>query len=231
MNRLQKKWRARDFRPSTQRIVDALKKIKIKVYPYLIFVEEFYENITHPQIDNELNKYKIVFLGPEDMKTIEALPDRKPTETELLNRLNEKKVCIALKHGQELAAFTWYDLKECNIHGIKCPINDNEAYLFDAYTQPSYRGKGIAPFVRYRSYQELKNIGKHRLLSFSNYYNTPAIRFKQKLKAKPIELRIAVGLRGLRIDLRLRRYGESITKFRYFYVRFIVKGIKIIDSV
>jgi GNAT superfamily N-acetyltransferase len=211
-------------------VVEALKKIKINVYPYLIFVEEFYEDITSPQIDSELNKYKIVFLGPEDMKTIEALPDRNPTEAELLNRLNEQKVCMALKLGRELAAFTWYDLKECNIHGIKCPINDNEAYLFDAYTLPSYRGKGIAPFVRYRSYQELKNIGKHRLLSFSDYYNAPAIRFKQKLKAKRLELRIAVGLRGFHIDVRLRRYEESIPKFRFLYVRFFVRGIKVIDS-
>jgi GNAT superfamily N-acetyltransferase len=230
MNRLQKNWRARDFRPFSQRLVEALKKIKIMVSPYLIFVEEFYENITSPQIDNELNKYKIIFLGREDMKTIEALPDRIPTEAELLNRLNEQKVCMALKLGQEIVAFTWYDLKECNIKGIKCPINDNEAYLFDAYTLPSYRGKGIAPFVRYRSYQELKNIGKHRLLSFSDYYNTPAIRFKQKLKAKPVELRIAVSLRGFCIDVRLRRYGESITQFRLFYVRLRFKGIKIIDS-
>ena len=230
MNRLQNNYRVKASRPFSQKVVEALLRIKITVNPYIIFVEELSDVSKSARFNNKLYKHEIVFLDRGDMKTMEALPDRRPTEAELLNRLNEDKVCIALKIGQEIAAFTWFDLKECNIKGIKGPLSDNEAYLFDAYTLPFYRGKGIAPFIRYRSYQELNNQGKQRFLSFSDYFNAPAIRFKQKLKAKPIELRIAVRLRGVNIDLRLKRYGKSTTNFRIFYLRIRVKGVKVIES-
>ena len=102
--------------------------------------------------------------------------------------------------------------------------------MFDAYTVPAYRGKGLAPLMRYRSYQELYNLDKHKLLSFSDYYNTPAIRFKEKLKAKPLELRLAVGFRGIHLDLRLKRNGRIISRFKIIYLRIWVKGLKVIDS-
>ena len=230
MNNLQSNFRLGSYNPSTKKWVDALKRLKISVDPYIIFLEELSDDIIFPRIDNAHNTYKIIFLGPGDMKTIEGLPGRISTEAGLLNRLKEDKICIAVKLAQELVAFTWYDLKECNFKSIKCPLKNNEAYLFDAYTLLSYRGKGIAPFMRYRSYQELNNLGKHKLFSVSDYFNTPAIRFKKKLKAKPLELRLAVRFRGIHLDLRLKKYTKSISKFRIFYLRIRVKGLKIIEN-
>jgi GNAT superfamily N-acetyltransferase len=186
----QNSFRIGAYNPQIKKMVDALNSLKIKLNPYIIFLEELSDNIASPQIDNEFNKYRILFLGPDDMEVIATLPERRPTEADLLSRLKEDKICIAIKLAQKIIAFTWYDLKECNIKGVRCLLKENEAYLFDAYTLPSYRGKGIAPFMRYRSYQELNNLCKYRLLSFSDYYNTPAIRFKEKLKAKPLELHL-----------------------------------------
>jgi hypothetical protein len=229
MNYVPNKLRIGAYNPSIKKWVDALKRLKIAFNPYVIFLEELSDDITSPRIDDKFDKYKINFLGPEDMKNIEGLPGRISTEAGLRNRLKEDKVGIGVKLGQELVAFTWYDLKEFNSQGIKCPLKNSEAYLFDAYTLLSFRGKGIAPFMRYRSYQELKTLGKHRLLSVSDYFNTPAIRFKEKLKAKPLELRLAVRFRGIHLDLRLKRYTKSISKFRIFYLRIRIKGIKVID--
>jgi GNAT superfamily N-acetyltransferase len=195
----------------------------------VIFLEEVSESITPPSMDSTFDGYKIVFLGPEDMNSIAAIPGRKPTEVELLSRLNEGKVCLGVKHEQELIAFTWYDLKESNIKGNKHLLKDSEAYLFDAYTLESYRGKGIAPFMRYRSYQELAKMGRRRLLSFCDYFNTAAIRFKEKLKAKPLEFRLASSFKGIHLDLRLKRYGRLPPIFSILYLRCWVKGHKLVE--
>jgi hypothetical protein len=69
-----------------------------------------------------------------------------------------------------------------------------------------------------------------KLISVSDYFNTPAIRFKNKLKAKQIELRLMLRFRGVHLDLRLKRYTKSISKFRTYYLRILVKGRKIIES-
>jgi hypothetical protein len=229
MNNLQNNFRIGAYNPSTKKWVDALKRLKITVDPYIIFLEELSDQITSPRINTEFDKYKINFLGPEDMKNIEGLPGRISTEAGLRNRLKEDKVGIGVKLGHKLVAFTWYDLKEFNSKGIKCPLKNSEAYLFDAYTLLSFRGKGIAPFMRYRSYQELKKLGKHRLLSVSDYFNTPAIRFKEKLKAKPLELRLKLHFRGIHLDLRLKNYTKLISNLRIYYLRILVKGVKVIE--
>jgi hypothetical protein len=230
MNYLQNKFWIGAYDPATKKWVDALKKLKITVNPYVFFLEELSDDMTSPRIDDEFDNYTVDFLGPEDMKSIEGLPGRISTEAGLRNRLKEDKVGIGVKLAQKLVAFTWYDLKELNCKGIKCPLNKGEAYLFDAYTLLAFRGKGIAPFMRYRSYQELTKLGKHSLFSFSDFFNTPAIRFKEKLKAKPLELRLEVRFRGIHLDFRLKKYTKSKSKFRIIYLRILVKGVKFIDS-
>ena len=81
-------------------------------------------------------------------------------------------------------AFTWCNLTQCLSEGYSFPLNDEEAYLFDAYTASDLRGQGLAPALRYRLYEELARLGRTKLYSISERFNTPAIRFKLKLGAK-----------------------------------------------
>jgi hypothetical protein len=55
-----------------------------------------------------------------------------------------------------------------------------------------FRGKGLAPYIRYHSYKVLERMGYSRIYSVSDYFNTPSLRFKKKLKAKLIELRLVI---------------------------------------
>jgi hypothetical protein len=59
-----------------------------------------------------------------------------------------------------MAAFTWVDLDEFGMSCSRFPLNSNEAYLFDAYTLPLFRGKNMAPCLRYHVYKELEKAGK-----------------------------------------------------------------------
>lgn len=187
--------------------IELLAKLRIRINPYYIFLEEI-TGSSLPHMEKGFEEYNIHHLGPQHMKIIAAMPARKPSEKELLNRLKKGNICIGVKHAGEFVAFSWYDLMESNIKGEKVKLKENEAYLFDIYTLPSYRGKGLAPYLRYQLYRELDKLGRHKLYSFSDYFNTPAIRFKEKLNAKKTELRLILSFKRWRINMRLKKYNE-----------------------
>jgi hypothetical protein len=62
------------------------------------------------------------------------------------------------------------------------------------YTRDSYRGKNLAPYLRYKSYEMLKQIGRDKLYSVSDYFNSPAVKFKKKLNTKKIKLILFIQL-------------------------------------
>jgi len=78
--------------------------------------------------------------------------------------------------------------------------------LFDLYTLISFRGRGIAPYLRYQMYKELFRLGRKRLYSISNRYNTASIRFKTKLNAKIL-------YSGVHLELLKRWHVSSRVKY------------------
>jgi len=101
-----------------------------------------------------------------------------------------------MKHGGVLVAFTWCDFENFSFESFCYDLSEDEAYLFDMYTLEAYRGKGVAPYLRYQFYRELALQGKKRLYSVSDCFNTPGIKFKLKLNARIIELGLLVELFG-----------------------------------
>jgi hypothetical protein len=88
-------------------------------------------------------------------------------------------------------------------------LEDDEAYLFDAYVLPAYRGQRLVTLARYFAYEELRRLGRHRLYSISLGFNRSSHRFKQKLLAERAELRLQLGLAQWKVlDIRIRTIGE-----------------------
>ena len=87
------------------------------------------------------------------------------------------------------------------------PLKDDEAYLCSAVTFRAYRGKNMAPFLRYELYKHLNQIGRTNFYSITEFFNTSAQKFKEKLGAKPIKLGLYVGL--------FNRWQWSITLKKY----------------
>lgn len=166
-----------------QLIFDALSKFGIRISPLYIFKEAVSPE-KPPKLPVGLEGYEASFLGPEEMKTMALIPGRRFSEADLLERLKSGHKCLGLKKDNELAAFTWCDPKEFSFRWHRFPLKEDEAYLFDAYTLITHRGKGVAPFLRYHLYKELEKIGRTKLYSYSDYFNTPAVKFKLKLRAK-----------------------------------------------
>jgi hypothetical protein len=86
----------------------------------------------------------------------------------------------------------------------------DEAYLFDAYTLLPCRGKGIAPFMRYELYRVLDKFGKRTLYSYSDVFNLPALKFKQKLNARIVELNLYIDIFArYRFNLLIKKFNKS----------------------
>lgn len=172
---------------------DGLGKVGIGIIPYYVILEGLFNN-TLSHLETGFDEYEIGFLGPEDMKTIASIPGRNHKEEKFLSRLEKGNLCFGVKHHSQLAAFTWCNLQESTFKGCALPLKDDEAYLFDAYTLMPFRGKGIAPYMRYQMYKEAAKLGRNKLYSISDIHNTPSIKFKKKLHARFVEKHVFIRL-------------------------------------
>ncbi len=193
MSYLENIWIKLKFSGFTRVFFDALGRIGIRITPYYIVLEGLF-NKSYPSLETGFEQYDTGFLGPEDMKSIAAIPDRNKDEKKLIERLEEGNLCFGIRLKGELAAFTWCNLTEFMGKGKIKPLKPDEAYLFDAYTLIPFRGKGIAPFIRYQLYKEAAKLGKQKLYSISDAFNTPSLKFKKKLNAILVEKHIYIEL-------------------------------------
>jgi hypothetical protein len=176
-----------------QGVRSLLRKIGIEFSPFIIFQEGL--NFAEiPEIKGIVSEYPCVLLVPEDMKEIGAINHLGFTEEKYLKHLEEGDDCIGIKHKGEIAAFMWIKYTEMNYKSTNISLKGDEAYLWNMYTRESYRGKNLAPYLRYISYKILKEKGRDKLYSISDYFNSPAVIFKKKLEAKKLKLILFVRL-------------------------------------
>ena len=84
------------------------------------------------------------------------------------------------------------------------------------YVLLAYRGRGLAPLIRYGAYEELQSLGRHHLYSLTMAFNTSSRLFKQKLQAREVELKLLIGLKRWKaIDIRLRAFDDQLRTSRW----------------
>lgn len=121
--------------------------------------------------------------------------------------LDEGKRCYAVWDGPRLIANMWCDFEEFSFAPNYRALDDDEVYLFAAYSHPDYRGQSVAPTMRLRCYEALRALGKSRFYSYTEFFNAAARRFKEKLGARNEALRLYICLFG--------RWSRTITLRRY----------------
>jgi hypothetical protein len=125
----------------------------------------------------------------------------------LRERFGQGKKCFGIKQKEKIVAFNWIDFKNINSILFSQSLKENEAYLFDMYTDKEFRGKNIAPYLRWQSYKALKGMGRDVFYSISTYVNTPSIKFKKKLNSKILWLGLYFKLfQRFKVNMILRRY-------------------------
>jgi hypothetical protein len=164
-------------------VIDSFSRLAIRVEPFEIFLEGL-SRATKPVPPPDLTHLETVFLTEPDMREISSLPGRTLTEAQLIRRLRSGARCLGIRHAGRIVAFTWFRLSHLSFgdHPL-FDLHDDEAALFDAYTVEEMRGNGLAPYMRYRCYEDLARMGRTRCYSVTIRFNAPAVRFKKKLGA------------------------------------------------
>jgi GNAT superfamily N-acetyltransferase len=177
-----------------QMLFDVLAKMQIFIIPCHL-VAEGLRNAGPPPAAGKFAEYEFGFLGPQDMPALADIPGRGLSLPHLLSRLQKGKLCFGAKYRGEVVAFSWWNLTEGAIwsHPI-FPLKEHEAFFFDSYTLERFRGMGIAPYMRYRCYEELAKLGREQCYSITAVWNPPAAKFKKKLGARVLELGVFVNL-------------------------------------
>ena len=152
-------------------------------------------------------QYPSSILGSADLESATSYESWHTVES-FQSRLDARHVCIVVKDAGRVVGFTWANPQDVHDSSCDFPLASGQAYLYDAYVAPAYRGKGLAPYMRMECYRHLRQLGIHSYFSISDFFNSPAIRFKKKLGAIPVRLllKIAVGRRFRRTWV-LREYS------------------------
>ncbi len=193
-----------------QRLLERLDRVGVFINPYVLFREgvRLPDKTAWPELAKEFPSSELV---AADIPAVAACVSR--TEAQIQDRLRKGHICIVLKHGERIAGYAWADLDEVNDMACDYELHAGEAYLYDAFIAPEFRGRGLAPYMRVESYRHLHRAGRHTYYSISDYFNSPAIRFKHKLNAEAIRLYLHIGLGGHQIgQWLLRDYEQGPTR-------------------
>jgi hypothetical protein len=190
-----------------QEVIDTLNfRFGIIAYPYYVVSEGLHRNVDDTGESDASRDVR--FLGESDLEQLAKIRTRPISEAKLRGLLSHCK-CLGIFVDGRLAGCTWSrdDMIPTPIflQPLK-PLENDEAYLFDAFVARDFRGHRLMHFLRNRLYQELVKTGKTRFYSVTLAFNRSSRRFKQKLGAREIDLRIVVGFsRWGGFDMRLKR--------------------------
>lgn len=180
-----------------------LAKIGIDFMPYY-WVKEAISPISPPEIRRVEKDFKITTFGEAEINyiknTIIGIEQK-----DLLADLKNGEICIGLKHKNEIAAYMFIKCRPFVFRKRFFDLKPTDSYLHSMYTFEAYRGKNLAPYLRYNSYNYLEKKGITNFYSISEYFNKSTIRFKKKLNSEPMKLYL------------------SLVMFNYWTLNFILK--------
>lgn len=162
---------------------------------FYYWVKEGSRKFIPPVIKGNPSEFEIKKLSFEE--TQEALKSSSGMEghlEELRIKFENGQSCLALTHKNKIAAYMFIETTDFVFRHKLFKLKKDEVYLLNMYTFESYRGQNCAPYLRYKSYQLLKDQGIKNIYSITAYFNTSSKKFKKKLNAKNLNLFLSINL-------------------------------------
>jgi GNAT superfamily N-acetyltransferase len=190
-----------------QEILDRLARAGVIIYPYFVVLEPG-SNDSPVRGDPRCT---VRLLGPEDVdEVVRALAGR--ITGEIYRELLSRTLCLGVFYDGKLAGYTWARLDMVPVPEgpgqAIIALQPDEACLFDMYVASPYRGLQLAGILRQTMQSELRRSGRTRFYSLTLAFNRSSRRFKARIGAREVELRIHLRLRIASLpgcDLRLWR--------------------------
>lgn len=97
-------------------------------------------------------------------------------------------MCVVAEENGKIVSYAWICLNRAYVEEIETEIQTapGSAYLYDEYTDPEYRGKGILPALLMRTQEYLFSNGIHEIYELVNPNNFPSLRSHQKIGSHKI---------------------------------------------
>ena len=168
-------------------IRNLLIRVGIHIGPYY-WVREGAYPIDEPKIRLDTTKCKVSYFSLEELEEI------KKTKTafgsDFTGLLKDGQKCLGIKFDNEIATFMFIQYDDLLFRGRMFKLNENEVYLQNMFTYDKFRGKNLAPYLRFQCYQLLNQEGIDKIYSVTTYFNKSASNFKKKLKAENLQLNL-----------------------------------------
>jgi hypothetical protein len=165
----------------------ALNRVGVQIVPYYLTLNS-YKGDLPIKLAPELRDASCGFLAPSEIEQIYEHPETREFAPIEQDFGQDTFRCFAIKKNREIMSFVWCNLDRSHWAISPFALKQDEAYLFNAYTYRKYRGLNLAPYVRHEMDKALFQMGRTRLLSFTEFLNAPARRYKEKLGCRHLKL-------------------------------------------
>jgi GNAT superfamily N-acetyltransferase len=169
-----------------------LKRVGVDIEAFYLFQGSLNDELSKAS-DCRFDHCSTTILTARDMDDVAKCQDWRSADNSR-SQLEDGQICLGVKVDNELAAFVWANLKEWKFKRRTYPLKKDEAYLFDMFTLPEFRGKGLAPIALDRCYRKLDAMGIKKFFSVSDFFNTPVIVLHKKIGSIFLRLVIEINL-------------------------------------
>ena len=181
----------------------------VRIIPYYLMKECLLDE-DELNIQPGLQSLDIKVLSLSEIVALAGHPEVLEREEELRQRHQAGCLCLGLRQKNEILAYTWCDLRYFQLKRARYELKESEAYLFDMRTFSAYRGKNLAPYLRYQLYKYLLQRGYSGFYSVSVLFHTSSMKFKTKLGAKRERFYLYISfLDRFYVNVPLKTYGEK----------------------
>lgn len=175
------------------RVRKSLEKLGMELSLSIVYEERLSEDSSHT---SGFEDHDIALLAETDMPELVVINGYDYSSEQLVERIRSGSLCFGLRHNERIVSFSWCDTIGRQHRILPMKLSEKEAFIYDSYTADEYRGRNLVSAVRQRIYGAVGENGRTRFLSTSEFFNTPAKRFKRKLGATPKQLVLFICLLG-----------------------------------
>lgn len=156
-----------------------LSRVGVKIVPYHLYLE------SNDYMDraNLMERFKKTcdskVMCADDVNSFAAQENL----TELKEQFSRLRIqgssCLYVISQSRVIAYAWFNLGRCQYDHLLFDLQSDEAYAFNFWT--SKRSRWVAMFLAGAVYAHLRSLGRSRIYSVTEIFNTPAMHLRKKL--------------------------------------------------
>lgn len=162
-------------------IQNALMRLGFDIDPFIVTLEKL-EFCSKPKLRENPDFYSFRTLSTAEIENHYLVIGMDKYALEAL--LTSNHMAFGLFYKDQLAAYMMARFEDYDFKSKGFSLELDEAYMCGAYTYDAFRGKGLAPYLRYKCYEALSERGFTKFLSITQYFNRSSLKYKAKLNAK-----------------------------------------------